>query len=224
MGGIGGIRRSVALFGVCAGLAACMGSGEAEVDAPAPDRTEVSLAERYDAATEMSDRVQFRATSVGPTTMARLPRGGASYEGHAGFVTAADDDALEQLLDRDLVPEDVRWISSVTLTADFERDTINAQFDDFVGQRNTPVAGTLRMPQTAIRAEPGGNAATFSGRLRGTLTDADGPVVIAGDTQGVLVGNEAEAVLGEVMGTATRPDAPEDTLPESLGGIFFGER
>jgi len=217
---IGKRVRAAAIGLGCLAVAGCGGSGGGQTGGVGAGAT---LADRFDAALAAEERVAFRATAEGPTRLSRLPRGGATYAGHAGFITVANERALDRLLDRleteDLQPEDVRWIARATLEADFERFTVEGRFDDFIGQRNEVVDGSLRMERTFIERAPD-NSAVFVGNVSGDLRDGRGPVNVVGIGTGEFVGTRAQALEGEILGSAQRPGRS----PQVLIGAFVGER
>lgn len=203
----------------CVVLAACGSSGDGIGATPAPSQPN-TLAERFDTAEALRDRVDFLFDAEGVTRTARLPRGTATYRGQAGFVLAADEAEALALLNADeLEVEDLAWLARATLNADFERYTIDGRFDDFMGQRNEAIGGTLNMQSTAIVTNAS-NEAGFVGNVSGTLSDGRGPINVVAVGAGDFIGARGQAVSGALLGSAARPGEQ----PQALGGRFAGER
>lgn len=210
------LRRAVAVA-ACGVLAACGGSGDIRGAITPPPN---SLAERFDAAEAMADRVEFLAETDGATRTSRLPRGSATYTGRAVFVEAPSLAQARALLDTpDLEVEDTAWIARATLNADFEDYTVTAFYDDFMGQRNETVAGSLAMRGTPIVTDAA-NEAVFQGTVSGTLHDRRGRVDVQGTNAGAFVGDSGQAIDSGITGTTTRPGE----APRALVGAIAAER
>lgn len=209
--------RWAAAAAACAVLAACGGSGDIRGAVTPPPN---SLAERYDAANALGDRVEFLVDSEGFTRTSRLPRGSATYRGQAGFVLAASQaQALALIEDPDLEVEDIAWLARATLDADFERYTVSARYDDFMGQRNERLSGALTMAATPIVTDAF-NEATFRGTVTGSLQDSTGRIDVQGISDGAFVGDSAQAIAAAMGGSATRPGGS----PRVLVGAIAAER
>lgn len=209
-----------ALGAACLALAACSSSGGGGGGNPGGVFSDATLADRFDDYKAAEAQVTGLRTADGFTRTARLPAGGATYAGSAAFATFRDVDVAIAALDRGFDEvEEVDWVSSVTLTADFDALTVGGRFTDFQGPRRQQIAGELEMTRTAIQTD-GANEAFFEANVSGDLRDDRGRINVVGLAGGDFVGTRGGGIEGEVLGSAARPGQ----VPRAMAATFAAVR
>jgi hypothetical protein len=141
-------------------------------------------------------------SSVAYTDPSTLPTaGGATYDGVMSLDTL---------------------IGVMTMTADFDDDSIGGSVTDFIDDEDNEILGTLNIDSGAGGINNSADTSseyTFYADLTGDLSFEDDAVTVDGAILGDFTGSEYEFVEGSVIGTATDTNTDEISV---FTGHFVG--
>lgn len=136
--------------------------------------------------------------------------GSARYEGYAYGVLSNSSDAITDNL-----------IGALTLTTDFGSDSFSGRIDTLRNTDDQPLTGQLSVSGgTFDRAGNPNSDSTLQVSLSGTVTDTGNrSLEIGAVLEGDFLGNGAEAVGGELLGTVTH-----NGTTQNIDGGFIAAR